>query len=119
MRIKSGMATNIGLARKRSGMTQQDVADKLSMERSSYARYETGTREPDMATLEALVKVFDTNISYLTGHSESPDPTPPPVLSDVYFRFAKNAEQNGIHPDDIADAMDLIKKLRKPGGKVD
>ena len=35
------------------------------------------------------------------------------VLNNVYFSLAKEAEQNGIDPDDIRLALDTIKRLRR------
>lgn len=53
-------------ARKAAGYTQQAVADLLNIERTSYARYETGTREPDLDTLARLSEIFKVSIDYLT-----------------------------------------------------
>ena len=44
------------------GLTQQQVADRLKIERSTYTYYETGKTKPDINTLIKLAKVF--NISY-------------------------------------------------------
>lgn len=44
------------------GLTQQQVADRLKIERSTYTYYETGKTKPDIGTLIKIAKVF--NISY-------------------------------------------------------
>ena len=44
------------------GLTQQQVADRLKIERSTYTYYETGKTKPDINTLIKLAKVY--NISY-------------------------------------------------------
>ena len=44
------------------GLTQQQVADRLKIERSTYTYYETGKTKPDINTLVKIAKVF--NISY-------------------------------------------------------
>lgn len=44
------------------GLTQQQVADRLKIERSTYTYYETGKTKPDINTLIKIAKVF--NISY-------------------------------------------------------
>ncbi len=44
------------------GLTQQQVADRLKIERSTYTYYETGKTKPDISTLIKIAKVF--NISY-------------------------------------------------------
>jgi len=44
------------------GLTQQQVADRLKIERSTYTYYETGKTKPDINTLIKIAKVF--NVSY-------------------------------------------------------
>lgn len=44
--------------RSECGLTQQDVADLLGLERSSYTYYETGKTTPDVETLVRLSKIF-------------------------------------------------------------
>ncbi len=44
------------------GLTQQQVADRLKIERSTYTYYETGKTKPDIHTLIKIAKVY--NISY-------------------------------------------------------
>jgi transcriptional regulator with XRE-family HTH domain len=48
--------------RENSGYTQQQVANALSIERSTYTYYETGKTTPDINTIIKLSKIF--NISY-------------------------------------------------------
>ncbi len=45
------------------GLTQQQVADRLKIERSTYTYYETGKTKPDIETVVKLAKVF--NVSYM------------------------------------------------------
>lgn len=48
--------------RENSGYTQQQVANALSIERSTYTYYEIGKTTPDINTLIKLAKIF--NVSY-------------------------------------------------------
>lgn len=48
--------------REASGLTQQQVADVLNLDRSTYAYYETGKTTPDIKSVSKLIKIF--NISY-------------------------------------------------------
>jgi len=45
-----------------SGLTQQQVADVLGLDRSTYAYYESGKTTPDIKSVNKLLKIF--NISY-------------------------------------------------------
>lgn len=48
--------------RENSGLTQQQVAETLNIDRSTYAYYETGKTTPDINTIIKLAKIF--NVSY-------------------------------------------------------
>lgn len=52
-----------------SGFTQQEIADKLGISRSTIGMYETGAREPDYSTLEAIADLFNVDIDYLLGRT--------------------------------------------------
>lgn len=54
------------------GLTQQEVANRLNIERTSYARYESGSREPDVATLIAMADLFQVSLDYLCGRTDAP-----------------------------------------------
>ncbi|MDR1241085.1 MAG: helix-turn-helix domain-containing protein [Oscillospiraceae bacterium] len=49
--------------RENSGYTQQQVANALNLERSTYSYYETGKTTPDINTVIKLAKIF--NVSYI------------------------------------------------------
>ena len=44
--------------RKNSLLTQQQVADALNINRTTYTYYETGKTEPSIDTLHKLIKIF-------------------------------------------------------------
>ncbi len=48
--------------RENSGLTQQQVAETLNIDRSTYAYYETGKTTPDINTIIKLAKIY--NVSY-------------------------------------------------------
>ena len=48
--------------RENSGYTQQQIADVLNIDRSTYAYYETGKTTPDINTIIKLSKIF--NVPY-------------------------------------------------------
>lgn len=47
--------------------TQEELANKLGMKRSTYAKYETGENEPDYATLQKIADFFDITTDDLLG----------------------------------------------------
>ena len=57
--------------RKRQGLTQQQLADKLNMSRSAIGMYETGKREPEIEVLEAFADFYNVDMNTLTGRPSS------------------------------------------------
>ena len=61
--------------RKSRNMTQEDLARAIDQSASSITMYETGRREPDLETLEAMADVFNVTLgSIISGEPliESP-----------------------------------------------
>lgn len=50
---------NLRAARERKHFTQQQVADLLGIDKSTYCGYETGKRQPDVPKLKNILKVLD------------------------------------------------------------
>ncbi|WP_046178824.1 helix-turn-helix domain-containing protein [Domibacillus tundrae] len=46
-------------------LSQQEVADRLSINRSTYARYELSKTQPDFETLEQLAAFYDVTTDYI------------------------------------------------------
>lgn len=56
--------------RKSRKITQEKLAEKLGLARSTITMYETGGSEPDLETLKSIASFFDVSIDYLTGRSD-------------------------------------------------
>lgn len=50
---------NIRIVRNKTGLTQQQVADKAKMHVNYYARIERGEENPSFETLEKIIKALD------------------------------------------------------------
>ena len=71
--------------RKREGLSQQELADKLKMTRSAIGMYETGKREPDLETLEVFADFYNVDMNTLTGSISRRFPsciTPLPAMKE-------------------------------------
>jgi transcriptional regulator with XRE-family HTH domain len=51
-------AKNIIVARKKLGISQQELADRLGVRQSTIANYETGIRTPSLKELDHIAKVL-------------------------------------------------------------
>lgn len=49
---------NLRAARESKGYTQQQVADMMQIDKSTYCGYETGKRQPDMNKIKLLSKIL-------------------------------------------------------------
>ena len=78
-----------------SGLTQQQVADVLGLDRSTYAYYESGKTTPDIKSVNKLLKIF--NISYYEL-MEEPDPT----LSNVHDSDTQDDDEDKLHIYDLS-----------------
>lgn len=62
--------------RQKSRLTQQEMADKLNISRSSIGMYENGEREPSFELLEQIADFFNVDMNYLLGKKESSEYIP-------------------------------------------
>lgn len=53
--------------RKQRKLTQEEVARKIGVARTTYAMYEQNSREPDNKTIQKLADYFQVSIDYLLG----------------------------------------------------
>lgn len=59
--------------REEKGLSQQELADKFSINRSTYARYETSSTQPDYSILIRLADFYDVSVDYLLGREHTKD----------------------------------------------
>lgn len=53
--------------RTENGLSQEQLAEKVSVTRQAVSRWETGETEPNTETLKLLSKIFDVSINTLLG----------------------------------------------------
>ena len=70
--IDASLGRNLAFFRKLTGMTQQQIADRLNINRTTYTKYETGGSEPSIEMLKRIAKVMDVDVNALV-YDESPD----------------------------------------------
>ncbi len=61
--------------RKESRLTQQAVADRLQIHRTTYTKYETDGVTPDQQGLVQLAALFGVSVDFLLGREEQGAPT--------------------------------------------
>lgn len=82
------------LLRKQNHLTQQEVADRLHITRSSYSKYENGIHQPNLALLQKFAKLYSVSVDYLlnpspTGQTENALVKPIDKISDQEYKLIK------------------------------
>ena len=76
--------------RKRKGLSQVALAERLGMSKSTIGMYETGDIKPSIEALNALADFFNVNISYLMGEEPGStyylDPEVAEMAQELYER---------------------------------
>jgi len=65
---------NLKVLRLNSGLTQGELAEKLTLSKSNISKYEADDMEPSLTTLALLAKIFGVPISSLFGESSGDIP---------------------------------------------
>lgn len=58
--------------REKRGMSQLELAELLRVKPATISRYETGSNEPDIATLKWYADYFNCSVDYLLGRTNNP-----------------------------------------------
>ncbi len=75
--------------RKANNFTQQDLADAVGIERSTYASYETGRNKPDVILLKRIANVFGVSSDFILEIDTSKKFN----MSDANVSYKKNGSQ--------------------------
>ena len=67
------LAYNLRRYREANDITQQALADRISISRQAYSNYETGKRDPDLDLLTRLCEDYSITLDQLVRQPFSPD----------------------------------------------
>ena len=90
------------------GMSQQEVADRLGLNKQAVSQYERGVRNPSFEIAEMLADIFNVDLNYLLGYSDkvarlSGDHTDP---------------TSGTYVEVTAAELELLKAYRHAGAET-
>lgn len=85
-----GFGEKLRTAREKTGMTQQQVADIMQIDKSTYCGYETGKRQPDVQKIKMLSQILGISGDELleTGYEKAPTSHGERSVSDDDIKFA-------------------------------
>lgn len=90
----------------RRGLTQDQIAAKLNMNRANFSHYERDTASPPSEMLGKIADILNTTTDYLLGRSEL-------ELDDNIRTLARDIQDLGPGDQDLLKAM--IKTMRERG----
>lgn len=114
--------------RHEAGYTQQQIANQLKIERSTYTYYETGKTKPDINTLIKLAKIYDIKYTQLLeGVEDDLDTIVADSSSELYstkgIKYRTHASSKfeeellfrlrNLSPKQQHEVMDLVKKYNE------
>lgn len=68
--LAMGYLNQLALLRKKRGLTQAGLAERLGVEQPTVQRWEKGKREPDLGQLHQIAKALGVEVSALLGQNE-------------------------------------------------
>lgn len=80
--------------RNREALSQSELAQKLGVAKSTISMYETGKREPDFETLEAIADLFNVDMNFLLGKDGSENDEQHYYLNEETRAIAQEAFEN-------------------------
>ncbi len=99
--------------RKLCGFTQQQVADLLNLNRTTYTKYETGVSEPSFDILKKIVNMYGVDVNAVLGQ-ESFEKNLSDFIMPMYNLTKSERELIGLYrilsPEEKEKLMEKIKK---------
>ena len=93
--------------RKLRNINQQELADQMSVSRSSVAMWEKGT-DPGKEMLQKLAEYFDVSVDYLLEMSDTPKTETPQLDAEaleIYNTISRLSQENQKRIFDLAKAL--------------
>lgn len=101
---------NIRMLAKQNNLSIPKLEEILGFGGGTISRWDKSA--PTADKLQKVADYFNVSVDYLLGRSECKNPIDANSISGVYLSYAKEAEENGILPDDIKMALETIKRIR-------
>ena len=113
---KEIMAKNIRRYMEQKNVSRTDICKALDIKYTTFCDWINAKTYPRIDKIEMMANYFGIEKSDLV---ESPKPKDQDdtidtadSISDVYLNFAKDAQDNGISPDDIKMVLEILKSMK-------
>jgi transcriptional regulator with XRE-family HTH domain len=111
--------------RVRAGLSQQELANKLGISKSTVSMYENGKRSPSIEMFEAIADILNVDLNLLMG-KETPENEEFYYLNEETRKIAQEVYDNpelkilfdasrDATPEDLKVAVNVLEELKKRG----
>ena len=112
--IDASLGRNLAYFRRLAGMTQQQVADELNLNRTTYTKYETGVSEPGIEMLKRIAEILNVDVASLVADEDTENAADP--IDDAFAGLEPElrnllTDYNGLSRDDREEVYRLIRHL--------
>lgn len=90
------ISQNIQSLRTRTGLTQEELAERIGVARQTVAKWESGDALPDLPNAQALAEFFGVTLDDLVNHSEEAQGYPVPPRGKHIFGVVRVGERGQI-----------------------
>lgn len=77
--VREEVAKNLLFYRKKAGLTQRELAEKLGVKNTAVSNWESGNNSVDIETLFQASKIFGVSLADMYGSYSTLDPAPSPA----------------------------------------
>ena len=110
--VRDEIAKNFLFYRKKSGLTQKELAEKLGVKNTAVSNWESGNNSIDIETLFLACKIFGITINDMYGKfsNKTKNPAPESGLSEARRALLDAVE--GMSEEEILHLLDVIAAVK-------
>ena len=116
---KEVMANNIKRYMEQKQVSRIDICNALGVKYTTFCDWVNAKTYPRIDKIEMMANYFGIEKSDLVEipktQSKEGSGNIADSISDVYLNFAKDAQDNGISPDDIKMVLEILKRAKEKG----
>ena len=102
------ISQNIVSLRRKSGLTQIELAEKLSYSDKAVSKWERGESTPDITVLKAIADIFSVTVDYLISENHPEDLSDEPAGNEAVIKKIKRRRRMITFAESLGGTESLI-----------